>query len=148
MTKGETMAVLAFLGKFYEDKDVNDDGLVTAWHVMLADLDQVDVLIAARDHAASSRHWPHVSQIRERAAKRAVRAPAAELAWGEVWRKAATHGLASVPAFSHPLIAAAVEDVGWRSICMATDDNVGVVRAHFYRTFEAHQERAVTDANV
>ena len=59
--------------------------------------------------------------------------PTPEEAWGEVIKAIARYGYCGKPEFSSPLIANAVECIGWRDMCMS--ENIGVERAHFMRAY-------------
>jgi len=71
----------------------------------------------------------------------------AEEAWAEVLHAVKTVGSYRKPGFSSPEIGQAVEALGWRELCLSQEGDSGI-RAHFFRTFHAYQERAKESANL
>jgi hypothetical protein len=67
--------------------------------------------------------------------------PSPEEAWGLVREQISKEGFYGVPKFDNPIVAEAVEKMGWAEICNAAGGDAGT-RAHFYRTYEAIQRRA------
>lgn len=68
-----------------------------------------------------------------------------EEAWGEVWTGVTSKGLNNQPEWSHPALAAAVESVGWREICLCDRGNLGTLRAQFMKIYEAKRAAAETE---
>jgi hypothetical protein len=52
-------------------------------------------------------------------------------------------GHAGKPEFSSPLIAKAVDTLGWRTICLS--DNVAIERAHFMQVYSGLVAKSVTN---
>lgn len=66
----------------------------------------------------------------------------AEEAWGKVLKKVASEGSWGTPKWEDESIAMAVESLGgWQYICSVENKDLAMMRAHFYRTFEACQKR-------
>ena len=79
-----------------------------------------------------------------------------EVAWGEVRRNAERFGISGTRVtwavdgeravevrmeWSSPLIAEAVESIGWRDICLTDDKQLGTIRAQFRDALSAIQRR-------
>lgn len=98
----------------------------------------LDRLICTRTSAFA----PTVGELRREVTR--ARYPSlltsAEDAWGEVWTAVKAHGLNGKPEWSHPALAAAVESIGWRELCVTDIGNLGTLRAQFMRVYEAKRE--------
>ena len=66
----------------------------------------------------------------------------AEEAWGKVVLEMSRTGFYGEPKFDDPAIAKAVQIMGWRDLCNTLQKDMGVTRAHFYRSYEACRKRA------
>lgn len=124
----------------------------------LADLPPELVVQAIRECRRAETFFPAVAEIRKRviaiAAGPVLVDP--EAAWGEVMREAQRVGFSRLPVwhngqshpapgpeFSSPLIAEAVEAIGWRDICMTDIDQLGTLRAQFRDALRAIQNRKI-----
>jgi hypothetical protein len=67
----------------------------------------------------------------------------AEEAWAEVQNAIRRCGYYSYPANLHPRIRRAIDAMGWCELC--SSENPVADRAHFFRIFEAVQQREVSD---
>lgn len=65
-----------------------------------------------------------------------------EEAWGKVIQEISRTGFYGDPKFDDPAIAKAVQIMGWKDLCNTLQKDMGVTRAHFYRTYEACRKRA------
>ena len=123
---------------------------------MLADVDAPLLKAASEQHIAESEWFPTVAELRNRAVgltRLARHIVSAEETWGTVLRAAGALGRDTTTerlqayfkdwhgAESAALIAQTVKSVGWRDICNCDEDHIGVVRAHFYRTYETFEKR-------
>ena len=111
---------------------------------LLGDIDNDLLMTAAKQHAATSKWFPSVAELRGVALEMQARAnglPTAAEAWGEVMEQVRAHGYYGRPFFSHRLIAQAVDGLGgWRSLCVG--DNVVADRVHFLRIYESLAKRS------
>ena len=80
-----------------------------------------------------------------------VSLPSAEDAWAIVIGQVRARGLAAGAGpeiTGNPIIAKAVDAMGWECLCDADSENIGVIRAQFLRLYGAYREqtreRAVT----
>jgi hypothetical protein len=66
-----------------------------------------------------------------------------EEAWTQVQDAIRRCGYYSYPGSLHPRILRAIDAIGWRELC--TSENIEANRAHFFRIFNAVQQREVSD---
>jgi len=114
----------------------------------------VDAVCAGIDRLIdTATFFPTIAEIKEAAIAGPIGPDVADEAWAEVVREARRVGYNRLPvfrdgrllppptpAFSSPLIAAAVNAVGWELICNG-DNSQGHIRNAFLRTFRSLQER-------
>jgi hypothetical protein len=98
---------------------------------------------AAAEWLAHGKRFPYISDLRELALSE--RYPLASEAWGEVKRAFQQHGRHEKPVFSHPLIAATVEDIGWRGMCASEVNDEPIIRAQFRRAYQERVSRETFD---
>lgn len=60
-------------------------------------------------------------------------------AWGDVIAAIRKYGNYRTPSFADPLVAEAVNAIGWQTLCSST--NAGVDRAHFREVYESLSEK-------
>ena len=124
---------------------------IDASYAILGDLD-VDLLRAATLQIGSEARpfFPAAGELRQCAfdlLDRQAGVPTAWDAWAEVCKRFGTHGHASLPKFSHPLIKRVVDAVGgWRELCMSTNQVAG--RARFAQAYEVLARRERTQARM
>jgi hypothetical protein len=140
MTPAETTKVLALLKASYPRQAVGRDNM-KAYALMLGDLPFADVQRAVVRHVAESNWFPSIAELREAATGAASSAPDFDEAWAEVCSEIRRVGNYGRPEFSHPAVAAAVDAVGWRNLCLSTTP--GVERAAFRDCYAAGRKRHV-----
>ena len=110
---------------------------------LLLDIDDNLLTIAAKQHAASSKWFPSVAELRGVALEMQARAnglPTAAEAWHEVMGQVGAHGYYGSPQFSHRLVQQAVDGLGgWKTLCAS--NNQVADRAHFLRIYESLAKR-------
>lgn len=114
---------------------------------LLRDL-PLEVLIAAVEQCTvESEFFPTIAKIRDRALSlvRPVRKDPLE-AWGVVLKTIERVGFYRSPSFDDPLIARAVECMGWQYLC--SSENVVADRAHFAKVYQQFCEREVQDSRL
>jgi hypothetical protein len=119
---------------------------IEVYYQILSDLPLDLVKAAILQLITEDSPWcPSVGQIRSCAfdlLDRESGVPTAWDAWAEVTKRFGTHGHASLPEFSHPLIKSAVDGVGgWRELCMST--NAIADRARFVQETSATQRQTI-----
>lgn len=124
-----------------------------AWLRLLGDLDNAAVVAAVDSLAAEARDFPPPpGVIRNRAVQLQVGpgGPGMDEAWAEVQAEIARVGWtgaldpARKPLFSHPSITAAIEAMGWQTLCES--ENPMADRAHFLKLYGTATERVTRDA--
>jgi hypothetical protein len=115
-----------------------------AWEALPFDVAQraVDAWLA------TGRFFPAPSEIRRLALCDALDLPPAPLAWDEVRKRIADVGHYGVPRWSTAVLERAVRAVGWRSICLCDDADLGTLRAQFRRAYEAALESQMAAPDV
>jgi hypothetical protein len=96
---------------------------------------------------AESEFFPTIAKLRNKAI--ALIAPARKDpmdAWGEVIREIQRTGFYRSPRFEDPLIAKAVDCLGWQYLC--SSENTVADRAHFAKVYEQFVEREAQDAKL
>lgn len=135
MNKSEALKCLAILKASYPRQEIGA-ATIEAYSTMLADVDFLAVQEAIKRLICTSKWFPAIAEIREEIAKGATAGlPPVELAWGEVWKAISRYGMNRTPQFSCPEVAAAVDAIGWRHICL--DENVTSTRARFTDAYRA-----------
>ena len=156
MNSSETTALLSILSSVWPNQPITED-TVTAWTWAFEDAPYAVVEDAAKQWMRGGKpFFPAPSDLRRLTAVHAV-APdlVPEAAWAEVMQQVRRVGYGPRtifrngksealpgPTFSHPLIAKAVESVGWKNICHS--DEPTIVRAQFLKTLTALIEREVS----
>jgi len=112
---------------------------VEVYALMLADIPPADLARAVAWCLANYKFFPTVAEVRAAAlAASALQVPDMDQAWLAVKREVSRTGYYGAPHFDHPAIAAAVQAMGWREICLEEEL---VVRAHFFRVYESVARR-------
>lgn len=126
-------------------------GQVTLWAEMLDDLEPVMLAYAVADWIKSRRERPTIADLRKGVAERQLGNAAGgrlflpqDEAWGYVVRCFGTVGRYVEFPNEHPLVKAAVERLGWKSMCDST--NTEVTRAQFRGAYSALLERSIGEA--
>lgn len=118
-------------------------GTIKIYMAALADIPDDDLLAAVADHVAHEPKFPEICELRRLAL--AGRYPDPWDAWGEVKRGINVFHRDGNPEFSHPLIARAVDALGWRTMCDSPIDDEAITRAHFTRAYRSLVDRETFD---
>lgn len=116
------------------------------WRDILGDLD-AGVVRRTLTQASRQTFPPPPGELRDRAVKlRAVEsgepvAPDIDQAWAEINRSFGSPGRNGTPSWSHPALAAAVNSIGWDTMCDTLTEDMGTLRAHFARYYDAATRR-------
>jgi hypothetical protein len=123
------------------------DASVKAYVSMLKDIPLPVLEVAIEQAANVSEFLPTVAKIRDMALAltRPARVSALE-AWGLVKEQMRLRGIYRSPEFSDPLIANAVECIGWRTLC--SSENEPADRAHFAKVYDSLVIRDNEDARL
>lgn len=141
--------VMAILGAAYPEREIQVE-TVEVYSLMLADILDDVLVLAAETHTASSKWFPKVSELREAAF--AIQAKASGLllpeeAWEEIMQKVRADGYYGTPEFSHPLIQRSVDGLGgWKTLCASETGMAD--RAHFLRIYTGLMQRHKEDVSM
>ena len=146
MKTDEALECLTVLAASYPRAEIEEATLV-AYSSMLADVDGDQAQAAIKRIICTSKWFPTIAEIRAEIAEAATaQLPAVEIAWGEVWKAIGKYGMYRTPEFSCPEIAAAVDAISWRHICL--DENVTSTRARFTDAYRSIREGRVEAAQL
>lgn len=149
MTKTDAQEITGMLSAYY-----------TNWHPSDQTLDLYETLLLPLDAAlakdavmhlmrtSEAEFVPKVATIARLAAGLGMAAAgtpmlSAEEAWGLVEEAMRRDGYYRTPQIKHSVILRAIEAMDWRKLC--SSENPVADRAHFFRIFEAYQERGVVE---
>lgn len=146
MTKPEALKCLAILKASYPRQEL-EPATVETYAMMLDDVDFGEAQAAIKRLICESKWFPAIAEIRAEVARGATASlPAVEVAWGEVTKAISRFGMNRKPIFSCPEIAAAVDVLGWRNVCL--DENTMSTRARFTDAYRAYRERRVSSVQL
>lgn len=144
MTKAEVAKIwVMLLGAYPAAKQNEATGRI--YESMLEDLDAEACVEAVKRLFKTSRFLPTIAEIRSMAVEvrhGALRSP--EEAWGDVVDAIRSVGSYRVPKFKDPLVAYAVERLGWRNLCLEGSSDVAD-RARFCELYGRAAERSRQD---
>ena len=143
LTPEQAFELVSMLVKSYRSLKIEEYN-ITAYTAMIGDLDYETCKAAMLNLITESEYFPTIAAIRKAAVKATVHVLTGHEAWAEVKREIRQTGNMGEPQFSSPLIKKAVQGMGgWRSLCMAPDDEW--VRKDFIKAFETYSERAFSE---
>lgn len=126
------------------------DATAATYERLLVDLDFVDAMAAIDRHILTNKWLPTVAEIRAECTRAVSTLPEPEIAWGEVRRKIGSHGRnirEDKPLnFSAPEIRAAVDVIGWQTIC--NDPNEMSTRSRFVDAYRSYYDGSVRVARL
>jgi hypothetical protein len=158
MTGPEVVQLFALISTYWPNFHVPNraeaaQAFREAWLRLLGDLDNAAVVAAVDSLAAEARDFPPPpGVIRNRAVQLQAGpgVPGVDEAWAEVQAEIGRVGWTVAldpsrrPQFSHPSITAAVEAMGWQTLCES--ENPMADRAHFIKLYGSATQRATRDA--
>lgn len=123
------------------------DATVESYVHLLKDLPLEVVTVAVEQCVTDSEFFPTVAKVRNVAISLTVpqRSDPME-AWGIVLKEIERTGFYRLPVFSDPLIAKAVDCLGWKYLC--SSENIVADRAHFAKVYEQFVQREIQDARL
>ena len=147
MTRQDMSGILALLKAVWTNHPVTDE-TVTAYAAALEDIPPEEGRWAALRWVRTAKFFPTPAELRALIAERALALPPAEEAWLEVKRAVRTVGSYGVPAWSTPVLATAMEALGYKEFCLSEMADEPAWRAHFFRLYEGYRDRALQDRRV
>lgn len=114
---------------------------------MLRDI-PIDILTASVQQCmAESEFMPTIAKLRDRALRLTTSvAPEPLEAWGMVLKEIERTGFYHSPKFENPIIAKAVDCIGWQALC--SSENQVADRAHFGKIYEGLVRQADNDRRM
>jgi hypothetical protein len=148
MSKEGVVRALATLSAAYQ-RELTDP-TIALYIEALGDLDDNALMGASLDATVTSKFFPTIAELRERAVFRQHpqgQPPAPEMAWNEVMLAVTTKGRWERPVFSHELIRATLDLTGgYVRLCEATVASEGANRAQFLSTYQRLIQREVVES--
>lgn len=142
----EIVKLIGMMSAAYPSTQVSTDTF-KVYVAMLKDI-PLDILAASVQQCmAESEFLPTVAKIREKslALVRPV-APEPLEAWGIVLKEIQRVGFYRSPKFNDPIIAKAVDCIGWQTLC--SSENQVADRAHFGKVYEGLLRQAENDRRM
>lgn len=144
----EITLLVGALAASYPNTEVTDE-TYKVYGRMLEDI-PIDVLTQSVEQCiAESKFFPTIAELRDKAfvlMSDVSLMPTSAEAWELVIKEIGRRGFYRSPEFDNPIVAKAVECLGWRQLC--TSENGVADRAHFMKTYEVLLERAIRDAKL
>lgn len=123
------------------------DATIKVYVSMLKDISLELLRPAIQQAMAESEFMPTIARIREKALALSQPGHVSALeAWGTVKRAMSEVGFYRTPHFDDPLIAKAVDCVGWQTLC--SSENQAADRAHFSKVYDSLVRRELEDARM
>ena len=136
--------------KFKSDDDMGRT--IVVWYSLLSDLSYEVLEAAIQKHILQSgnSYFPSINEIRTKATEIVTpESSTAAEAWGEIVKAIQKYGLIrQEEALSSlkPLTRKVTECVGFRTICTAEEESIGVVRGQFLKMYDQISTRQRQDA--
>ena len=148
MNRQETARILVILRTVWPDIPATDD-TVTAWSWAFEREPYSAVEDAAKRYMRTGTFAPKPAELLALIGTQRVGPDLVpEAAWTEVLAEVRRvgHYRASERQFSHPLIAEAVNAIGWRDICLS--ESPDIVRSQFTKTLRTLTDRAIRQVQM
>ena len=143
MTPKEAIKVMVILTAAYPSANISNE-TIEIYTKFLSDLSFEMGQAVALQLISSSKWFPSIAELRQAVVKMLPdEIPSAEQAWSEVEQAFHSFGSYNSPVFSSPVIAQAVQAMGWRNLCLS--DNPVADRAHFFKIYESYRVREIED---
>lgn len=140
MTRGEAAELVAILASAYHNARPTEQTLLV-YERMLGDLDFQTAQGAIAKLMVSSKFFPSIAEIRAAAVE--VTSGEKRLggeAWGDVTMAIRQVGSYGEPTFKDPDVAHSVRMMGWKSLCLSTNETAD--RARFIELYEGVSKRS------
>lgn len=144
--EAEIAKLIGVMAAGYPNTQVSD-ATVEVYITMLRDIPQDVLEGSVQQCMAESEFLPTVAKIREKAlALCSPVAPEPLEAWGIVQKEIMRVGFYRSPTFADPIIAKAVDCIGWQALC--SSENAVADRAHFAKVYEGLLRQAENDRRM
>ncbi len=139
----EVAELFAVISDAFPGRLKSSESMLRLWHSMLLDVEAREATVAVLGYLADGPSYPpSISDIRRRVADERVPSSDIATAWEEVRKALAREGRYRNPQWPSPIVAGAVETIGWLSLCDTLDEDLPTVRAQFERYLKARVETA------
>jgi hypothetical protein len=145
-SKAEIAKLIGVMATGYPSVQVSDQ-LIESYVNLLQDI-PLNVLTASVEQCMTeSEFFPTIAKIRNTALTLTLPQHTSSLeAWGIVLRAMDRVGFYRTPTFDDPVIAKAVDCIGWQAMCAS--ENQVADRAHFSKVYEQMIQRETQDARL
>jgi hypothetical protein len=142
----ELVKLVGIMASAYPNTQVAE-ATINIYVRMLKDLPLEVVTLAVQQAMAESEFLPTIARIREKAVafSRSEHVSALE-AWGIVKKAMSETGFYRSPTFEDPIIAKAVDCIGWQTLC--SSENQAADRAHFSKIYDSLVRREIEDSRM
>lgn len=145
-SKTEIAKLVGVMAAAYPNVQISDV-TVEVYITMLQDVPLDILTVSVQQCMAESEFLPTVAKIRDKAlALSKPVAPEPLEAWGIVLKAIDKYGFYRSPEFADPVIAKAVECIGWQTLC--SSENPVADRAHFSKVYEGVLRQAENDRRM
>lgn len=142
----EVLKIIKIMVSAYPNTQITD-ATREVYVTMLRDLGLNVLEVAIKQAMAESEFLPTIARIREKAIALTQPEHVSSLeAWGVVKKAMEQVGFYRYPSFDDPLIAKAVDCIGWQTLC--SSENEPADRAHFSKVYESLLRREIDDARM
>ncbi|ABR31317.1 hypothetical protein SU69_07475 [Thermosipho melanesiensis] len=151
LSKKTFAAGIALLASVYEklERITTDKFLSEQWYKMLSDLTDAQFRYAIEIIVKTQKFAPTISEIREKAVEYNHQAElSAEEAWALVYSDIHAKGYYNEPHYEDWKLEAAKNAIGWQTLCDMTENEKGVIRAHFMRIYDSLKQREKTAETI
>lgn len=144
--EAEISRLVGAMGASFPNTNVTE-ATIEVYISMLKDVPLEYLTAAVEQCMAESEFFPTIAKIRDKALSlaRPERKDPFE-AWGVVLKTIERVGFYRMPSFEDPLIARAVDCMGWQYLC--SSENVVADRAHFAKVYQQFCERETQDSRL
>lgn len=155
MNQTETTVILRLVRTTWPEIPLTPE-TITAWTWAFEDMAYADVEQALKVHLRTSPFPPKPADLRKPIAE-AVAGEPWEAAWDELMATIRRYGIyfaddrftkTDWTGWSSPDVDAAVKHIGYREVCMADTDQLGIIRAQFRDAYTNAQKRRVRDVQT
>jgi len=116
------------------------------WFKMLKDLSDDAFLKAVKSIVLTHDRMPTIAEIRRVALEESDESPMAEEAWLRVIDDVHRYGIYKEPEYDDLRLEKTKRTIGWRELCDMDSDSRRIIRAQFFRVFEAYDRREKSKA--
>lgn len=133
--------VTGLVAAFWKDKIPQTT--VGTYETALMDLDMSIAGTVFKRILAECKFFPSIAEIRALAREETSNLPTVDEAYDEALKAVRRWGHTRQPEWSHPVIAQAMDGIGWREFCLS--ENIMATRVHFKQAYERCAERYMRD---